>query len=120
MKEKILIADDEENIRFTFSEFLSGGGYHVDTADSLSNCVKKMQKESFDLLLLDIGFGSENGIEAIQALKILQPDCKVIIITGDPRPQSLVEAKKQGASDYLAKPIYEASLLYNVRKALIY
>ena len=118
MKQKILVADDEECIRFTFSEFLQDGGYHVETADSLSCCIKKMQQEAFDLLFLDIGFGTDNGIEAIQALKALQPECRIVIITGSPRQKSLIEAKKHGAIDYLAKPVYQASLLYNTKKVL--
>jgi len=118
MNEKILIADDEESIRFTFTEFLTGAGYRVKATDSLSDCIKKMQAEPFDLLFLDIGFGADNGIEAIHALKVLQPDCKVVIITGNPRLKSLVEAKRYGAVDYLAKPVHQASLLYNARKIL--
>ena len=118
MKQKILIADDEESIRFTFSEFLHEGGYRVETADSLSNCIKKMQQESFDLLFLDIGFGTDNGIEAIQRLKVLQPACKIVIITGSPQHKSRIEARKYGAIDYLAKPVYQASLLYNTRMVL--
>ncbi len=118
MKEKILIADDEESIRLTYSEFLSEEGYQVETADSLSHCIKRMQAEPFDLLFLDIGLGVDNGIEAIKALKGLQPDCSVVIITGNPRLQSLVEAKHQGAIDYLAKPVRKASLIYNTKKNL--
>ena len=118
MKQKILVADDEECIRFTFSEFLQGGGYQVETADSLSCCIKKMQQEAFDLLFLDIGFGTDNGIEAIQTLKALQPDCKIVIITGRPQHKSRIEARKYGAIDYLAKPVYQASLLYNTRMVL--
>lgn len=118
MKKRILIADDEECIRFTFSDFLQGEGYLVDTADCLTNCIKKMQQESFDLLYLDIGFGTENGIEAILSLKVLQPDCKIVIITGSPRLKSMVEAKRYGAIDYLVKPVHQASLIYNTKKAL--
>jgi DNA-binding NtrC family response regulator len=118
MKERILIADDEESIRLTFSEFLYSAGYKVDTAKSLSACIEKMQSETFDLLFLDVMFGRENGIEAIQSLKDLQPECKIVVITGNPRLQSLVEAKKVGAVDYLTKPLREASLLYNVKKVL--
>ena len=118
MNEKILIADDEESIRFTFTEFLTGAGYQVEATDSLSDCIKRMQAEPFDLLFLDIGFGADNGIESIHALKVLQPNCKVVIITGKPRVKSLVEAKKYGAVDYLVKPIHQASLLYNARKIL--
>ena len=118
MSERILIADDEESIRFTFHEFLHNAGYSVAVADTMSSCIKKMQEGPYDLLLLDISFGVENGIESIHALKTLQPDCKIVVITGNPRLCSLVEAKKQGAIDYLAKPVREASLVYNVKKVL--
>jgi DNA-binding NtrC family response regulator len=118
MKEKILIADDEESIRFTFSEFLDGAGYQVTTTESLSDCIKKMQTEAYDLLFLDIGFGVDNGIEAIEGIKVLQPDCSVVIITGVPDSKTILKARKNGAVDYLAKPIREASLLYITRKVL--
>ena len=118
MHEKILIVDDEESIRYTFHEFLHGAGYHVSTADSLPACIEKMQTEAFDLLVLDVNLGNDNGITAIEQLTTLQPECKVVIITGNPRLQSLVEARRLGAVDYLSKPVREASLLYNVRKVL--
>jgi two-component system nitrogen regulation response regulator NtrX len=118
MKGRILIADDEESIRFTFREILQEAGYDVAVASNISNCIKKMQEGSFDLLLLDITFGVDNGLESIQALKTLQPNCQIVIITGNPRLQSLVDAQKQGAVDYLTKPVRQASLLYNVQKAL--
>lgn len=118
MRHNILIADDEESIRFTFAEFLRDEGYRVETADSLSNCFNKMQQESFDLLYLDIGFGTENSIAAIQRLKCLQPDCSIVMITGSPGVHTMVEAKKYGAVDYLVKPVHQASLLYNTKKIL--
>ncbi len=118
MNGKILIADDEESIRLTFSEFLYDAGYKVDTAKTLSVCIQKMQSEPFDLLFLDVMFGRENGIEAIESLKNIQPNCKIVVITGNPRLQSLIEAKKVGAIDYLTKPVREASLLFNVKKVL--
>ncbi len=118
MKERILIADDEESIRFTFADFLNGGGYQVETAESLSSCIKKMQAEPFNLLFLDIRFGTDNGIEAIQALKVLQPDCSIVVITGDPCSETTVKARRYGAVDYLAKPVREASLLYIAQKVL--
>ena len=118
MKQKILVADDEECIRFTFSDFLQGAGFHVETAGSLTNCINRMQQEPFDLLFLDIGFGTENGIEAIQALKTLQPKCRIVIITGSPRQKSLVQAKRYGAIDYLVKPVHQVSLIYNTKRVL--
>lgn len=118
MAGRILIADDEKSIRSTFYEFLYNAGYRVSVAATLSNCVKKMQEDTIDLLFLDISFGVDNEIESIQALKEMQPDCKIVIITGNPRLESLVEAKRQGAFDFLAKPVRESSLLHNVKKVL--
>jgi len=115
---KILVADDEESIRFTFHALLSEAGYQVETAHSLSNCITKMQAEFFDLLFLDVMFGAENGIEAIERLKILQPECKIVMITGSPELDGLLKAKCRGALDYLAKPIRKASLLYHVEHTL--
>ena len=83
-KRKILVADDEESIRYTFHDFLTEAGYQVETSHSLSNCISKMQNEAFDLLFLDVLFGVENGIEAIERLKILQPDCEIVVMTGNP------------------------------------
>ena len=118
MKKTILIADDEESIRFTFADILKGGGYQVETVASLSDCIKKMQAEPFDLLFLDIKLGIDNGIEAIQALKVLQPDCSVVIITGNQSSETIIKAKRNGAVDYLVKPIREASLRYIAQKVL--
>ena len=118
MKEKILIVDDEENIRFTFTSFLHEAGYQVETADSLSNGIKKMQAESFDLLFLDIGLGVDNGIEAIEGIKVLQPDCSVVIMTGSLNTKAIVQARQYGALDYVVKPVRQQSLLYLVQKTL--
>ena len=118
MKGKILIADDEESIRETFRLILEGDGYEVETADSLSRCITRMQTESFDLLFLDVMFGVESGIDAIERLKILQPGCEIVVITGNPQVEALVKARSRGAFDYLAKPVRQPSLLYHAQKVL--
>ena len=119
MKEKILIADDEESIRFTFTSFLQDAGYPVATADSLSSCIRKMQAESFGLLFLDIGIGKDDGIEAIQELKVMQPNCSIVIITGSSDSKNIAKARGYGAVDFLVKPIRQASLLYIAQKTLV-
>jgi DNA-binding NtrC family response regulator len=115
---KILIADDEESIRFTFHSFLTEAGYQVETAHSLSSCISKMQAEPYDMLFLDVMLGIDNGIEAIERLKVMQPDCNIVVITGNPDVSALVKAKNRGALDYLSKPIRKASLMYHVEHAL--
>ena len=115
---KILIADDEESIRYTFHSFLSEAGYAVETSHSLSNCISKMQAENFDLLILDVMLGLDNGIEAIERLKVLRPDCQIVVMTGNPDVADLIAAKNRGALDYLFKPIRKASLMYHVQNAM--
>ena len=119
MKEKILIADDEESIRFTFSSFLSAAGYQVETVATLSRCIQMMESEKFDLLFLDIRFGVDDGIEAIRGLKLLQPDCAVVVMTGGPDATTISQARLSGALDYLVKPVRQTSLLYIAQKTLV-
>lgn len=114
----ILIADDEESIRFTFASILEEAGYRVTTTGSLSQCIKKMQAQRYDLLFLDINMGDDNGIEAIQGLRTIQPNCAVVIITGGMSSKTIVKARGYGAADYLVKPIRQASLLYIVQTTL--
>lgn len=118
MKDKILVADDEENIRYTFSAFLHEAGYLVRTVSSLSDCIKKLEEESFAMLFLDIGFGSENGLDTLREIKARHLDCPVVMMTGDSHPERLIEARRCGAKDYLVKPVRQASLLYITQKTL--
>ena len=112
MNTKILIADDEESIRFTFASFLEDVGYRVATAASLDACLKQLESEHVDLLFLDISFGRDNGLDALPVIRERYPQTRIIIITGAPQPRTLIEARQAGAEDYLAKPIRQASLLY--------
>lgn len=110
--------DDEEAIRFSFAELLKSDGYAVATADSLEKCRSMIQVSSFDLIILDVALGAENGIVAIDEIKDVQPHCAIVVITGNPRVKGLVDARNRGAIDYLVKPVHAASLLYNVKKSL--
>ena len=118
MKKKILIADDEESIRYTFYEFLSEEGYQVSTVDSLQECLAQLQKEEIDLLFLDINWGCENGLDAITEIKRAQPHCSIIMITGALDCRAIQQARSQGARDYLVKPIRRASLTYIASREL--
>ena len=115
---KILIADDEESIRYTFESFLVDAGYSVDTAESLSTCLEKLENNSYDLLFLDVNLGSVNGIDFIQNLKNLQPECAIVVITGSLNSTLIAKSRSFGAVDYLVKPIYQQSLIYTVDRVI--
>ena len=118
MKGRILIADDEESVRYTFSSFLGDAGYIVCAVSTLYDCMEKLKVETFDLIFLDIKFGSENGLDALREIKSRSLNCPVVMITGNPNPETIIEARRCGAVDYLAKPVREASLLYITEKTL--
>lgn len=118
MKNRILIVDDEESIRFTFSEFLSEDGYSVETSESLSGCIEKLKEQIFDAVFLDVRIGRDNGIDIIERIRSLQQKCNVVIMTGNMNPAQLIKARKFGAFDFIIKPIHKPSLLYIAQKAV--
>lgn len=115
---RILVADDEECIRFTFTDFLQDEGYTVFTAESLSECVQSLQDVAYDVLFLDVNLGDENSIETIQTIKQIQPGCKIVMMTGGLNSGNIARARQYGAMDYIVKPVYKPSLLYLTQKAI--
>lgn len=82
MAPQILIVDDEESIRYTFSSFLKDEGYEVDVASSLEECCKTLSGKEFDLIFLDILLGGDSGIDALRICKEKNPVCPVVMVTG--------------------------------------
>jgi PAS domain S-box-containing protein len=111
MREKILVVDDEESIRFTFQSFLEDAGYWVDTAKNHDDAVRIIEKTEFDLIFVDIILGGYNGIDLLQKIKSVESNSQVIIITGAPSIDSASKALRLGALDYLVKPVREETLL---------
>ena len=83
---------------------LRGEGYQVGTAASGEEGLAALKKESYDLVLLDIGLPGMNGIEALAEIKRLSPDILVIMITAFEDIDTVISAMKLGAFDYLIKP----------------
>jgi DNA-binding response OmpR family regulator len=78
---RILLVDDEPNIRFLYSTFLADGGHEVIEAQSGSDALKMIQREPLDLVVLDIKLGSENGLTLLQEIAHRYPSLPVIILT---------------------------------------
>ena len=108
---RILVVDDEESIRFTFSAFLRDAGYVVETAASLNEALDKIASKPFDAIFLDILLGRDSGIIALQASRESQPNTPVIMATGAPEINTATEAVRFGAFDYITKPIHQDELL---------
>ncbi len=101
---RILIVDDEEPIREALSAWLIKDGYQISTADSGLTAMDVIEKDLFDLYLVDIKMPGMGGIELLGRIKEVQPDANVIMITAHGSIQTAVEAMKRGACDYICKP----------------
>jgi len=118
MSKKILIVDDEENIRFTFESFLTDEGYTVKTASNLPDGKRLLDEETFDLVFLDILLGRDSGLEILREVKERGLQSPVVMITGAPEVETAAEAVRYGAFDYIPKPVMQENLLRVARMAL--
>ena len=116
-KLRILIADDEEEIRETLREIFTEDGYEVIVADGESSALQGIRAGS-DLALIDIKLGEDNGIELLRKIKQQFPQIPVIMITGYGTVSLAKEAFKIGAHDFLEKPLRLIQVRTSVRNAL--
>ncbi len=116
--EKILIIDDESFICENVERILGDEGYQVCSAASSSEACEVVLANDIDLALLDLNLGTENGIDVLKALKEIDPELLVIIITGYGSVESAVDALKLGAFHYMKKPFKADALRVIVKLAL--
>ena len=102
---KSLIVDDDAAIRDVLSEILMEAGYSVDTAEDGVEALTKVRSDNFDSILCDIWMPGMNGISFLKKIKKHDPTLPVVMITGYPDVRVAVEAIKEGASDFIAKPV---------------
>jgi DNA-binding NtrC family response regulator len=118
MKPKILIVDDEKNIRDIFSLLLEDHGYDVETAESGAAGVEKTRSFGPDVVLLDMNLPDIPGLEVLARLKESRPETGIVIITAYGTIRSAVEATKLGAYAYLEKPVDNDEMLLTVSRIL--
>ncbi len=118
-KPKVLIVDDEANIRSILSALLTKNGYQVEAADSGESGLDVYARFMPAVLLLDLKMPGIDGIKVMEILdKQLEADCKIIIMTAHGEVRSAVEAMKKGAFDYLQKPFDNDELLAIISRAV--
>ncbi|MFQ5825362.1 MAG: sigma-54-dependent transcriptional regulator [bacterium] len=115
---KILIADDEESITEGLSALLELQGYKTVTVNDGNGALTLLEKEPFNLVLVDLMIPGLNGLQILEALKKKEVLTEVIIITGKGTISTAVEAMKNGAYDYLTKPVEPDRLRTIIPKAL--
>jgi two-component system response regulator HydG len=115
---RILVVDDQRNMRATTALVLRQGGYEVVEAEDGASAIQRLGAEPFDVVLTDLRMGAVDGIEVLRSALEVSPSTQVIVMTAYGTIESAVEAIRRGAYDYLAKPFKEDELLLRVEKAL--
>jgi DNA-binding NtrC family response regulator len=101
----ILIVDDEESQRTLLAGFLEKEGHEVSTASSGKEAIEINSKTGFDLVVMDLKMPELDGIETMRRMREIDPETYYVILTGYGTVESAVQAMKQGAYDYLNKPV---------------
>ena len=115
---RILIVDDEENIREACVKSLARVGYEVEAAANAEDALAMLDAGAFDLALLDIRMPGMSGVELLEAVKARDPDVAVVMMTGYASVESAVECIKKGAAEYVAKPFKPDEVRRVVQQAL--
>ncbi len=119
MKDRILIIDDEENIRYTLKQVLEDEGYEVDCSDSLRKAEELLANNIYSLVFLDLWLQDEDGMELLDEVKSgdsFYPP--IVVISGHGTVDTVVEAIKKGAYDFIEKPLSISRLLVTTRNAI--
>jgi two-component system, NtrC family, response regulator AtoC len=114
----LLIVDDEPVVRDSLSKWFRQDGFRVDSAEDASHALKKMNEGPWDVILLDIKMPGMSGLELQKRLHEIDPAVTVIMITAFASVESAVQALKDGAFDYVTKPVDPDHLSHLVQNAI--
>jgi CheY-like chemotaxis protein len=105
--QNVLVVDDSATVRKALSRMAAalGAGHDVYEAPDAETAIRLTRSALFDTVLLDVNMPGMNGLEAIPLLKAADPKTRIIIVTGEARPEIVVEAKQRGAGGFLVKPV---------------
>ena len=102
---RILIVDDDETVRWSYLRSLESISCNVASARDGEEALQTMERNPFDVVLLDLRMPGQDGLSVLRTIKQKWPESEVVIITGYPTVDSAKEAVRLGAYDYVAKPV---------------
>jgi two-component system NtrC family response regulator len=117
---KVLIIDDEKDLCEILADIIAKLGHQADVAHSLSEGRKKTRKKAYDVVFLDVRLPDGNGLEAMPDIKKMATQPEIIIMTGFADPDGAEIAIKNGAWDYLQKPISPKQIIVPLKRVLQY
>jgi two-component system nitrogen regulation response regulator GlnG len=115
---RILIADDEDSLRWVLERGLRQAGYEISTAKDGDGALRAFEAEPFDLVFLDIRMPGMDGLTALAKLRELSGDAHVIVMTAHGTMETAIQAMQRGAYDYLAKPFDLDEVLLLTERAM--
>jgi CheY-like chemotaxis protein/anti-sigma regulatory factor (Ser/Thr protein kinase) len=115
---RILVVDDDRGTRHILQRLLTGDGYETTVANDGMAALKALARKRFDLLLLDVWMPRMNGLEVLARLRTRKSKPRVVVMTSDDAPQTLLETVRENAFRYVHKPVEPADLLTTVRQVL--
>jgi DNA-binding response OmpR family regulator len=117
-QKKIIYVDDDNALREIVRDQLSAHGFVVDEAEDGAEAIQKLEKNHYDVMLLDINMPNTSGIDVLKFLKDQSLKCKVIMLTGRVGFSVATESLKLGADDYITKPFNLEYLLFSIKRVL--
>jgi two-component system response regulator PilR (NtrC family) len=117
-KNRLLIVDDEVSLLDFLSLLFQGEGYEVETASSVDEARRAIERSTFDLVLCDILMPDGNGLDLLRDIKAVEGSPPVIMMTAYTSTKSAIDAMKLGAADYVSKPFDVEELKIVAEKAL--
>lgn len=118
MREKILVVDDEKSICQSLQAILTDEGYRVVVAESGEEAIRLVEEEDPQLVLLDIWLPGMDGLETLTAIKKINPEMIVIMMSGHGTIETAVKATKLGAFDFVEKPLSLDKIIILVKNAI--
>jgi len=115
---KVLIVDDDEVVRLAYQRSLQTAHCDVQAVANGEDAVRAVERQAFDVLLLDLRMPGMDGLAVLKAVKETSPKSEVIVITGYPSVESAKQAVQLGAYDYLAKPVGPAEVINATTEAI--
>ena len=115
---RILIVDDDENIRKVLTTILEDEGYKVESVDTAKKAIERTKRKFYNLALIDIRLPDMEGIELLTRMKRMTPKMRKLVITGYPTLQNAIEALNRGVDAYILKPFDMEKVLEVIREQL--
>ena len=115
---RILVVDDDKTTRHVLQAVLNSAGFSTSVAKDGVEALRVLETEAFDLLLLDVWMPRMNGLDLLAKLRTAKTRPRVVVMTSDDAPETLLKAVREQAFKYVHKPVESSALLQTVRDAL--